>query len=197
MFLILDQYFKESPTKHRIVSGLFDHGISVRNGKLYLNDIEISISEVSKAFSVNRRTVYETIRAIEAREELKSVMASIRPTVDRTAASSLMGCEVVTIIPMKGCFNKSLETFLSTASSYLCHLSELSAINDKRDDNYVRATFDIPIPEKIFEELEKCSCISKIVIESPDMESDSYVCPKCEVRACPKKLVTRLNESVA
>ncbi len=195
MFLILEQYFKDYPTKLKIVKGLFEHGISVRNGKLYLNSIEISISEVSKAFSVNRRTVYDTIKLIDSKDELSAVMQNIRPSVDRTGASALMGCEIVTLVPMKGCFSKCLETFMSTTSSYLCHLSEIYAVNENGGENQVRAVFDMPVPQKVFQELEKCSCISKIIIESPDLDSDSYVCPKCEVRKCPKKLVTKIEDS--
>lgn len=195
MFLILEQYFREHPTKLKVVRGLFEHGISVRNSKLYLNNIEISISEVSKAFSVNRRTVYDTIRLIDSKEELRAVMQSIKPSVDRTGASALMGCEIVSLVPMKGCFSKTVETFLSTASSYLCHLSEIHAVNESNGEDHITAVFDIPVPRKVFQELEKCSCISKIIIESTDVESDSYVCPKCEVRKCPKKLVTKIEDA--
>lgn len=195
MFLILEQYFKEYPTKLKIVRGLFERGISVKNGKLYLSDIEISISEISKAFSVNRRTVYDTISYIESKEELKAVMQNIRPSVDRSEAAALMGCEIVTIIPTKGGFGKCLETFMQTTASYTCHISDLNAVNDNGGETLVRAVFDIPIPRRVYQELEKCTCISKILIESPEIESGTYVCPKCEVRKCPKKLVTRIGQT--
>lgn len=197
MFLILEQYFKEHPTKLKIVRGLFEHGISVRNGRLYLDSIEISISEVSKAFSVNRRTVYDTIKLIDSKDELRAVMQSIKPSVDTTDASTLIGCEVVSLVSMKGCFSKTLDSFLSSVSSYMCHISEIHAVNENNADNHITAVFDVPVPRKVFQELEKCSCISKIIIESADLESNSYVCPKCEVRKCPKKLVTKIEDAIA
>lgn len=196
MLLILEQYFKEHPSRLKVVKGLFDHGISVKNGKLFLNSIEISISEAAKAFSVNRRTIYDTIRMVEGKDELRAVMSSIRPGVDRSGALSLMGCEVITLFPMKGCYGSLLETFMSTTSGYLCHLQEVSGINDNRGEDYLRATFDIPLPDKVFQELEKCSCISRIVVESADIDSYAYVCPKCEVKTCPKKLVTKIDGTV-
>lgn len=197
MFLILEQYFKSYPIKHKVVKGLFDHGISIRNSRLFLNDIEISISEVSKAFSVNRRTVYDTIRMVDNDDILKTVMASIMPGVDRASTYSLMGCQVISLYPMKGCFSRTLETFMSTTSSYLCHLSELSALNDDRGENYVRAIFEMPIPDRILQELDKCSCVSRIEIQSPDLDSESFVCPKCEVKTCPKKLVTKIPDAIS
>ncbi|WP_084272443.1 hypothetical protein [Picrophilus oshimae] len=65
MILLLQEYFKDYPVKREIIEKLFENGISVKNGKLYLNDIEISISAVAKALKINRKTVYETMELIE------------------------------------------------------------------------------------------------------------------------------------
>lgn len=192
MFLILEQYFKDYPIKMRVVKGLFDNGIAVRAGKLYLNTIEIPITEVAKALSVNRRTVYDTIRMIMEKEPLRTVMENIRSTVDRTPATALMGYETVVIVPKRGCFQNSLKILLEKVSGYLGNVSEISAVNEGRDENYIRVTFNIPIPERIFIELEKCSCISKLIINTPKFDSDAYVCPKCEVTICPRKLMTSI-----
>ncbi len=192
MFLILEQYFKDYPIKMRVVKGLFDNGIAVRAGKLYLNTIEIPITEVAKALSVNRRTVYDTIRMIMEKEPLRTVMENIRSTVDRTPATALMGYETVVIVPKRGCFQNSLKILLEKVSGYLGNVSEISAVNEGRDENYIRVTFNIPIPERIFIELEKCSCISKLIINTPKFDSDTYVCPKCEVTICPRKLMTSI-----
>lgn len=192
MFLILEQYFKDYPIKMRVVKGLFDNGIAVRAGKLYLNTIEIPITEVAKALSVNRRTVYDTIRMIMEKEPLRTVMENIRSTVDRTPATALMGYETVVIVPKRGCFQNSLKILLEKVSGYLGNVSEISAVNEGRGENYIRVTFNIPIPERIFIELEKCSCISKLIINTPKFDSDAYVCPKCEVTICPRKLMTSI-----
>lgn len=192
MFLILEQYFKPYPIKMKVVRGLFENGISVRDGKLFVNNIEVPITEVAKALSVNRRTVYDTIGMIMKNEPLRLVMENIKSTADRTVASSLMGYETVVIIPKMGCFQNSLRILLEKVSGYMGNVSEISAINENKDENYIRVTFNVPIPEKIFLELEKCSCISKLLITAPKFDSESYVCPKCEVTICPKKLMTSI-----
>lgn len=192
MFIILEQYFKDYPIKMKVVKGLFDNGISVREGKLYINNIEIPITEVAKALSVNRRTVYDTIKMIMEKDPLRAVMENIRSTIDRTAATSLMGYETVVIVPKRGCFQNSLKILLEKVSGYLGNVSEISAVNESREENYIRVTFNIPIPERVFVELEKCSCISRLLINTPKFDSESYVCPKCEVTICPKKLMTSI-----
>ena len=68
MLFLLEQYFKDSPTRKKIVEGLFNRGISVKGGKFFCGSIEISPSQVATALGVNRRTVYETLKQIEDNE---------------------------------------------------------------------------------------------------------------------------------
>gem|GEM_PF-2715597 len=194
MLLILREYFKSSPIKLRIVQKLYDSGISISNGKLKLNDIEISVSEVARAFSVNRKSVYDTIRSVEANSNIRNIMERIRPRVDDSQALPLTGSEVLTIIPKKGCLSKSLQSFMDAVSGYICHLSRISASLSNETHGVIVATFRVPIPNAVINEIGKADCIDRIVIQSPDLNPDTYICPKCEVKNCEKKMITALKD---
>ncbi|MEM1539031.1 MAG: amino acid-binding protein [Candidatus Bathyarchaeia archaeon] len=57
---------------------LLENGLSVRNGKIYLNEIEIPPVRIARVAGVDRRTVNETIKSIGANRELRSIFEGLR-----------------------------------------------------------------------------------------------------------------------
>ena len=56
-----------------------ENGLSVRDKKVFLNQIEIPPVRIARAAEVDRRTVNETIGAIKANQELNLIFKEIRP----------------------------------------------------------------------------------------------------------------------
>ena len=71
----LEQY----PERLKVSRVLIENGLSVRDKKIYLNQIEIPPVRVARAAAVDRRTVNETIKSIEENPELKLIFQEIRP----------------------------------------------------------------------------------------------------------------------
>jgi len=72
------KYFGEHPERLRVARVLIENGLSVRNGKIYLNEIEIPPVRVARVAGVDRRTVKETLNAIKSNRELRLIFEGIR-----------------------------------------------------------------------------------------------------------------------
>jgi hypothetical protein len=72
------KYFDEHPERLKVARLLIENGLSVKNGKIYLNEIEIPPVRVARVAGVDRRTVKETLNAIKANRELRLIFESIR-----------------------------------------------------------------------------------------------------------------------
>jgi len=72
------KYFEEHPERLRVARVLIENGLSVRNGKIYLNEIEIPPVRVARVAGVDRRTVKETLNAIKSNRELRLIFEGIR-----------------------------------------------------------------------------------------------------------------------
>jgi hypothetical protein len=72
------KYFGEHPERLRVARVLIENGLSVRNGKIYLNEIEIPPVRVARVAEVDRRTVKETLKAIKSNRELRQMFEGIR-----------------------------------------------------------------------------------------------------------------------
>jgi predicted regulator of amino acid metabolism with ACT domain len=72
------KYFGEHPERLRVARVLIENGLSVRNGKIYLNEIEIPPVRVARVAGVDRRTVKETLKAIKSNRELRIIFEGIR-----------------------------------------------------------------------------------------------------------------------
>ena len=72
------KYFEGHPERLKVARVLIENGLAVRNGKIYLNEIEIPPIRVARVAGVDRRTVKETLNAIQANRELRLIFESIR-----------------------------------------------------------------------------------------------------------------------
>jgi len=71
----LEQY----PERLKVARALIENGLSVQDGKVYLNQIEIPPVRIARAAAVDRRTVNETLKSIVENPELKPIFQEIRP----------------------------------------------------------------------------------------------------------------------
>jgi predicted regulator of amino acid metabolism with ACT domain len=55
-----------------------ENGLSVKNGKIYLNEIEIPPVRIARVAGVDRRTVKETLNAIRFNRELRLIFEGLR-----------------------------------------------------------------------------------------------------------------------
>lgn len=74
------------PERLNVARVIVENGLSVRNGRVFCNDIEIPPVRIARAARVDRRTVNETVKTIEHNIELKEIFAGIR-----SAGHSLKG----------------------------------------------------------------------------------------------------------
>jgi len=74
------------PERLSVAKVLIGNGLSVKNRKIFCNDLEIPPVRIGRVAGVDRRTVAETVKAIENSPELKEIFAEIR-----SAGHSLKG----------------------------------------------------------------------------------------------------------
>ena len=101
MWKNIRKYLEPYPERLRVARVLVENGLSARGGKIYVNDIEVPPVRVARVAGVDRRTVNETLDAIEASRELKVIFEGLR-----SAGHSLkeiakpLGLGVVEITPV-------------------------------------------------------------------------------------------------
>jgi predicted regulator of amino acid metabolism with ACT domain len=78
MWNAVREYFDGHPERLKVTRVLLENGLSIRNGKIYLNEIEIPPVRISRVAGVDRRTVKETIAAIGSNRDLRLLFEGIR-----------------------------------------------------------------------------------------------------------------------
>lgn len=66
------------PERLKVAKVIVENGLSVRDGKIFCNEIEIPPTRIGRVAGVDRRTVTETVKAIEKSKELQAIFAGIR-----------------------------------------------------------------------------------------------------------------------
>jgi len=78
MWNTIKKHSEAHPERLRIARVLVENGLSVRNGKVYLNEIEIPPVRIARVAGVDRRTVKETLNVIQSNHELRPIFEDIR-----------------------------------------------------------------------------------------------------------------------
>jgi predicted regulator of amino acid metabolism with ACT domain len=74
----IKKYLEGYPERLKVARVLVENGLSVKNGKIYLNEIEVPPVRIARVASVDRRTVNETVSAINQNLELRSLFEDLR-----------------------------------------------------------------------------------------------------------------------
>ncbi len=72
------KYLENHPERLSVAKLLVENGLSVRNRKIYCNEIEVPPIRIARVSKVDRRTVTETIKAIEGNPDLQVIFNNIR-----------------------------------------------------------------------------------------------------------------------
>jgi len=72
------EYFKAYPERLSVAKVLVENGLSIKNGKIYCNEIEVPVLKVARVAKVDRRTVVETIKMIQTNDELRLIFTHMR-----------------------------------------------------------------------------------------------------------------------
>ena len=79
MWNTIKKHFEGHSERLKVARVLVENGLSTKNGEIYLNQIEIPPVRIARVAGVDRRTVNETVHAIETNPELKMIFEEIRP----------------------------------------------------------------------------------------------------------------------
>ena len=92
-------YFERYPAQQKVVAAMLSYGLSVKNGKIYCGNIELSASKIARALKVDRRAIIMTADTIMKHKELREFFANLTPTCDFKEVASVVGWGVIEIIP--------------------------------------------------------------------------------------------------
>jgi predicted regulator of amino acid metabolism with ACT domain len=78
MWKKIEKCLRGYPERLRVARVLVENGLRVKAGKIYCNEIELPPIRLSRVAKVDRRTVNETLKAIESNSELRIIFENLR-----------------------------------------------------------------------------------------------------------------------
>jgi predicted regulator of amino acid metabolism with ACT domain len=78
MWSNIKKYLEKYPERLKVARVLVENGISVKDERIYLNEIEIPPIRVARVARVDRRTVNETLSSINTNREIRLMFEGLR-----------------------------------------------------------------------------------------------------------------------
>jgi predicted regulator of amino acid metabolism with ACT domain len=104
MWNTIKKHLEGHPERLRVARVLVENGLSTKDGKIYLNQIEIPPVRIARVAGVDRRTVNETLTDIASTPELKMIFEEIRPaghSLKEIAKHLNLGVVEITVVDPK------------------------------------------------------------------------------------------------
>jgi len=91
--------FETHPERLRVAEFLLKNGFAVRGNRIFVSEVEVPTLKVARAVGVDRRTVSETIRAIDRDRKVRTVFSKLEsagPSLRATAKQLGLGVVEIT-----------------------------------------------------------------------------------------------------
>ena len=157
--------FGNYPAQLKVVRTMVELGLSVKEGKMYCADIELSSSSIARAIRVDRRAITSTIETIEEDDELSNIFSRFMPTSSFKDVAPTLGWGVIEIVPT----DPRLPGILARVSDLIARkkISIRQAIADDPELTEDPRLFIItkgPIPFEMIHEIKMVEGVKSIVI---------------------------------
>ncbi len=89
--------FEGKPAKIRVIKIIISYGLSVKDGLIYCNDIEIPFASLARVAEVDQRVVKELAEEISSDQFLSKIFSKLRATANMVSVASELGFGVIEI----------------------------------------------------------------------------------------------------
>jgi predicted regulator of amino acid metabolism with ACT domain len=166
MWNMIKGHFQDYPERLKVARVLVENGLSAKDGKICLNQIVIPPVRIARVAGVDRRTVNETLSAIDADPQLKLIFEEIRPaghSLKEIAKHLNLGVVELTVV------NAKAPGILSSAATLLNNagLSIRQAIVDDPElspEPKLTLIVEKKIPGELIPEILKIPGVAKISV---------------------------------
>ncbi len=166
MWNTIKKYFESYPERLKVARVLVENGLNVKNGKIYLNQIEIPPVRIARIANVDRRTVNETANVIKANRELRIIFEDLRSaghSLKEIAKHLNLGVVEITPVDARAHGILANSTMILTKSG----LSIRQAIVDDPElspEPKLTLIVEKKIPGDIINELLKINGVAKVAV---------------------------------
>lgn len=166
MWSTIKKHLESYPERLRVARILVENGLSIRGGRIFLNEIEIPPIRVARAAGVDRRTVKETIKTIEANPELQQIFRNLKSSgYSLKEIAKHLGFGVVEITPV----NAKIPGILANSAAILADrgLSIRQAIVDDPElspEPKLTLIAEKKIPGELIPEFLKIKGVAKVSV---------------------------------
>jgi predicted regulator of amino acid metabolism with ACT domain len=188
MLLIVEEYFKNFPARKKVAELLVQLGISVRNSKLYIGDVDVPVNSVAEVAGVNRKIVYHTIEFIEKTYELRNIFERLEPKLSLAQVAPIMGWEVLEIEfkkPKYGCILEQIFRILSDTS---CEIRQIVGERENMERSRLIIVLENPVDIEAVGKIRGLEGVETITLHTSEMDKQKIVCNYCKVKYCPRKV---------
>ncbi len=159
--------FEDKPSQLRVVRKMLSHGISVRNGSIYCDDVEITYAALARACGVDQRVVVEVIRTISSDGYLKGVFEKMRAVPNLAFLARELGYGALEIAANDPTRKGIVAEVTSIIASEGLSIKQVIAEDPELfEEPRLYVITDRPVPESAINKLRRIREIKSITIYS-------------------------------
>ncbi len=161
----INRYIGDHPAQMSVISKILEYGLSIRDGKIFCNDIYVEFKSLAQACNVDQRVVKKVAEKISENNELKSIFEKFRCTMHLKDVAPELGYGEIVIVP----FDAKQPGIISAVTSIIAE-RKISVRQAIVDDPYIYnepklyIITEEPIPAEIIPEIKKLKSVKSVTV---------------------------------
>jgi predicted regulator of amino acid metabolism with ACT domain len=162
---ILDA-FSDSPSQQKVVRLLLENGFGISGeGRVTVNNIELSSAAVGRAAGVDRRVADLTVKRLASMPEFRPFFLHHRATPDLTDVAKNLGLSVITIFPKNAGDKNIVASAVSVLSAYDLALRQIFVTDPYLAEKpKLVIIIDGTLPPQAVDDLRRLPAVDAIII---------------------------------
>lgn len=165
MWIEIKKYFSNYPAQEKVAKLLLQYGLSVKDGKIYCENIEVPALRIARALEIDRRVVNATVETITVNKELKNFFKNLHPIPFFRDLGKTMGWGVIEIIPedpsMKGILARVAKIITDAGINIRQAITEDP---DFSDNATLTIICENEIPAGLITKIRKATGVKKVIL---------------------------------
>lgn len=165
--LEIDEIFSRKKGQKKVVEFLLRNGVRVsENRKLFIGDIEIPHTAISRILGVDRRLINATISSIMKNPKMKKIFGKLNLTLILRDIAPDLGFGAIEIIPTDASSKGIVAGITKIISDAGISIRQITADDPMFENAEMTIVTEKPIPRNLIDDILKIKGVKKVVVLS-------------------------------
>lgn len=162
----IEKKFSRKKSQKKVAEFFLEHGIKVKEKKIFFGEVEVSTTAISRVLEIDRRIVNSTIETIAKDKKLSKIFSKLNSTLLLRDVAPELGFGAIEIIPTDASSKGIISGVTKIISDAGISIRQLTAEDPMFKNAEMSIVTEKPLPRNLIDKILKIKGVKKVIVLS-------------------------------